>query len=203
MRRSILAATAALLMATAANAGGQISTTLYQEPKSYWRTDYGKGHEGAPMCIMTANFRLNSGIGNFYVKSAGNGVFVHIYKDNWRMDNAELSVQVRLRDDDTDHTTEFTSDAVGVGKFVEFHLEADNLQPFLKAFGDAELMQIYFPDGDEHGWQIKMDGSRKATEAFLRCIDTRLTAATQPNAKGKATQPSGKSKATQPNRRDV
>jgi hypothetical protein len=57
----------------------------------------------------------------------------------------------------------------------------ENMSTLLKVFGDADKLTVNFPQGDEPQWTTKMEGSRKAANAFRGCMhDVQQTAGTQP-----------------------
>jgi hypothetical protein len=151
------------------------------------------------------------------VKTRGDGyLYFMIMKQNWTFPSSDdkTGVEVPLAfgfdNDKTDYITAAARGYMGDGKYptIDFYVRTDGenenlVAGFLEAFAHAENMWVKFKTLDELPWNIGMQGSRGAVNAFRNCI------ATLPNNRRKrrnydgnaATQPCGGNK-TSSERRD-
>lgn len=202
MRRTIIAAAAALLMATAAQAAQPKIFTLHQG--KYWQTfaSADTAENTGPQCTMY----YGGDYARFYIKwTERNGLRIHMWKSNWRLaENSTVPFAVdfidHARPDERQQTLTIDgwaepSRAGGTSVFAG--VTAENSGKVLAEFSEADQMIVRFPEGDEPAWTLQTEGTRKAAAAFRECISiTQRSSGTQP-VKPKATQPVTP-KATQP-----
>jgi hypothetical protein len=200
MKLKTILATAAIALAAV------IPATAHAGSK--WATYYRLSDSGHPMCEMQT---LWNGA-EFYIKyiDGEDRLMVSLYKAGWRFPNGglELPMHMELYDQDTDRTMTIRwQDARGTmyqrngrGSIFAFIDQKDTVQ-FLKMFGDADVMTLYFDAGTETPWVADMVGSRAAARDFLVCktrLDARASVATQPYGQQQQTQPVQPVQPTQP-----
>jgi hypothetical protein len=186
-------------MATTAQAAST-PHTLFKG--GYWETfGIANNNDGQSMCGMQANF---NNVGRLYVKwTSQNGMWLQVWKPSWRVAKGiDVPFQLEFFDDakpgDSYTITAAAGLAVpsegGLGSSVNMTVKKQDRADLLKVFGDADMLTVNFPQGDEPQWSTKMDGSRKAANEFMRCIyivQQAARASTQPVTR-QPTQPIGK-----------
>ena len=174
--KRLIAAAALMLLTTAAHAG-QASKMIPFYKGKFWLT-YGmsSNNDGVPMCGMqtTGSDRL------FYIKwIPTNGMIVQAWKQNWRLpEGSEVPFKLDFVDNaNADNNRTITAEAAlgtpsdaGRGSSVFMTIEDGEMGELLRVFAEADKMTLRFPAGDEPAWDAKMEGSRKAAEAFRGCI---------------------------------
>ena len=201
--KRLIAAAALMLLTTAAHAG-QASKMIPFYKGKFWLT-YGmsSNHDGVPMCGMqtTGSDRL------FYIKwTPTNGMIVQAWKQNWRLpEGSEVPFKLDFVDNaNADNNRTITAEAAlgtpsdaGRGSSVFMTIEDGDMGELLRVFGEADKMTLRFPAGDEPAWDAKMEGSRKAAEAFRGCImgiqdyiaESQPTSPIKPTSPVKSTSP--------------
>jgi hypothetical protein len=178
MKRSIIAAVAALMMATIAQAGPITKLSS----NGWWDVSYNASNRnGNPMCVMAAKYDWANGTnGAVYVKWTEVGARWQVWRSDWRMPyGSTVPMSVTFIDLDPNapppQTITAAAKAINDPGLISFDINKDDLVPFLKVFGDAEKITISFPQSDTQ-WTMMMDGSRNAAASFEQCI-TKLAAA--------------------------
>ena len=185
MKKLLMTTVAAMVLATAANAGE--ITTLSRT--GFWTAYQMVNKDGIPVCGMRAGESCRS----VYVKwfAGYSTVTVQLFKDSWRIpEDTKLSLSVTF-----DHDHFGTADDATGGMFrydngnvsgtVDANLGADQIGKFVEQFAHADKMLIGFPGGNEPAWNVDMTGSRDAANAFVACMQ-RTRAPTQPFGQGQS-----------------
>jgi hypothetical protein len=207
MKRSLLAAAAMLLMATTAPAKELLTS-------GYWKSYVTEGNDGkTPICGVQTEIqnRARTLSGTILVKyqRGGSGIFIQLFKSNWRFSTNKVPVKASVSFDSTRLNAEGTAyiDRLPDGSpvsYVEFWVVRSYSAGFVREFADSNRMLFEFPDGDEPNWTASLAGSREAAKVFVNCVkyyggiprDPEVS--TQPFGKPAApTQPYGRSP-TQP-----
>ena len=171
MKLPILAAAAALLMSTAAQADNY--NVLHTG--THWQTwELARNRLSQPMCGMSAHHRWGKNLtGSVMIKyTAETGLFVHILKSNWSFP-ADVRVPVTVTfDDRADNWTSNATTKTGVkdgSGMLELNFKPDAAAAFLEDFRTSDKMVISFDRGNEAPWTSHLIGSRQAVEVFSRC----------------------------------
>jgi hypothetical protein len=198
MKRSLLAAAAALLISTG-------TATAAEVRSGYWSVYDTRGDaKNPPLCGMYT--RYSDAVASIMVKYIlGNDhLSIHVFKHGWRFPQKPVTFPITLGFDQTTYgsTTAFGSNDSDAGPMVEFTIKNEATDDFLRAFASASWMWIRFDEGSEKPWPAKMYGSRNAAALFMRCVTGMLNApqpyGNAPQANG-STQPYGrKAQPTQP-----
>jgi hypothetical protein len=191
MKPSILAATVALLMSTAAQA--ENTTILFSG--NHWSTKQiaRTYDDGASMCVMETRLNWGKEQGRFWVKyTAAGGLFLQIIKSNWKMPKGKV-VPITITSDHNKVDLESQTTKLGPNEELsglEISLTgAESWMNFLADVRYSDNMTISFKLGNEKPWPMKMIGTRKATDAFASCMTDidpiEPTAPTQPFSSSK------------------
>jgi hypothetical protein len=215
MKRSLLAAAAALLFATAANAE---DLKISGNWKAFRETIGGK-----PVCGMSSRLDGNSG-SNFYLKYyyGNHHITGQVIKNSWQFPPVDGSdpIQIPLTVG-VDGNPLLTGNAIGFTQSVkwtdgktyqlptlEFYItpEKTRIDQLLDDLSLANKLWLRFDEGSEKPWVLDMTGSaavamvfRSCTLELIRISNAGSPPATQPYAQSKPVQPYGSNAApTQP-----
>ena len=187
MKRSLLAASAMLLMATTAQAT--------QVQRGAWTIYDSPGNAGRPICgvYVTGDYRRSLHIK--YVLGDEH-LTIMMFKPSWRFPTEGVALPLTVWFDSKPYSTD---DARGVhfpdsGAAVVTTVPNKLLTEFLNQFSEAKQMAVKFDSGNEPPWTVNMNGSREAATLFKGCIYTLIdkNPMTQPYSQPQTTQPYGK-----------
>lgn len=171
MKRTILTAMTAALMATAANAGDANIMKLYSNTKTFWVSNYyANNQQGNNMCAMGTAWKTGA---EFWLKfTTDGGLFVHVGKKTWRMKANNVLRTVLSFDDQT-----FSGQATVTDNptTAEISFDDDMAAKIITQFADAKKLTIMFPNGTETPWPVLID--KDAVSAFSKCSAALLNAA--------------------------
>jgi hypothetical protein len=181
MKRLFLTAVATVgLFATAARADVR---TIYHA--GAWDAVAGTVDDGTWMC----GARITGADRVFIVKwfEKTHNVAIHVGKRSWVIPPG-TKVNMTLRFDQNDVWS--GSAEAFAGSMLE--LGINNPAKFLLELGQANTLEIAFPDGSEGAWVARMVGSQAAIARMQACVRDRVQPAeapTQPFGRGTPTQP--------------
>ena len=133
----------------------------------------------------------NGAVGLVQFKWNPRGVlFTHVTKSNWRIPSfTEIPMTIWFDKGDRNGTGTVIEDQTG-GSTIETGINIDDAEGFMEDVANAKEMTITFNSGTEKPWVTSMVGSRKATEAFHKCVDwLKINGPTQPDAQSSAPAP--------------
>jgi hypothetical protein len=189
MRSLIVAATAASLLTTAAQAETKVTASA-----GNWRAWTGKSNESkTPMCGLGI-FMSDRSFMIKWLNDGDNKIFLHVIKLSWKIP-AETEVPIELKYDEDDFTYGGTAWANGDNGFA-INFQDDFVGKFMREFRAAAHLYLSFPSGNEKPWALDMTGSRAIADVFAGCIQK--LAGTAPTNRRQATQPFGKVQPTAP-----
>ena len=193
MKKYLMTAAALALLTTTASASELI--TFYKG--TYWQTWVVAANEsGNKMCgmhIEGKNFR-------FYVKwDVLAGMALQVWKSNWKFAaNSVVPFEVKFHDNakpDDDWSIAIEAGEVRSNSSSVFMaIRTEDQSSLLNAFAEADAGMISFPAGNEQPWILRMEGSRRASQEFMRCIyvlqqEAKATQPTSPAARRADQQP--------------
>jgi hypothetical protein len=171
VKRSIVAAAAALMMATIAQAGPITKLSS----NGWWDVSYNASdRNGNPMCVMAAKYDWANGTnGAVYMKWTEVGARWQVWRSDCRMPyGSTVPMSVTFIDLDPNapppQTITAAAKAINDPGLISFDINKDDLVSY------AEKITISFPQSDTQ-WTMMMDGSRNAAASFEQCI-TKLAA---------------------------
>ncbi|MGV7212517.1 hypothetical protein [Bradyrhizobium sp. UFLA05-112] len=212
MKTSLLAAAAALLMATAAPVSAEDLMI-----SGYWRA-YRNVVGDKPTCGVSTS---TADGGTFMIKYFYGDTYLtgHVMKRSWRFPSDGTYINIPLTVG-VDRNPILRGNAIGYTQFVspedgvrqplptlEFSItpQKTSIDQFLDDFSLAAKFWLRFDEGSEKPWVLDMTGSAKVTLVFKACAlelirlskgNDSLTS--QPYGQPRATQPYGQSQPTQP-----
>jgi hypothetical protein len=192
MKRSLLAAAAAVVLAVSPAAAYDLKVS------GYWKA-FLVGTKETPICGMSSSYAdPRNGqllIKYFYGQDYLTG---HIVKPSWRFPADGVAVPLTIG---VDRNPIMSGSAVGYLNnnlpMLEFYIKPEkvSIDGFLNDFAKAARFWVRFDEGTEKPWVFDMQGSAEVVSVFRNCT-LRLIAesksATQPYGKPQATQPFGK-----------
>ena len=192
MRRSIMTIAALALLTTAAQAASK-PHTFYKG--KYWET-YGmsRNDDGVPMCGMETKGDNNL----FYIKwSPTIGMTVQIWKSTWQIaEDTKVAFGLDFFNDTRGERHSLTTETgwakpmKGVGGSAVFmSVNSQDAPDVIAQFAAADKIVISFPKGDEPAWGVRMEGSSKAANEFLHCMEMVTSANKRPTSPVAPTQP--------------
>jgi hypothetical protein len=163
MKRNILAATAALLMGTTAQAEDHY-TELAR--KGAWTAFYTVGNKNIPLCALRTRWRDGR---MFYLKSEPGRLLLQAFKPTWRTpQDTEVKVYIAF-DGEQFPATAMATLLVPEGGYLTFYVTPGTEDHFLGKWTAAKQVTVGFPDGNEKPWVADVTGSLEVTDAFKKC----------------------------------
>jgi hypothetical protein len=183
MKVMTLATTA--LLATAAPAAAQMRTTATY---GAWSTAEGVSTGGEPMCSAS----LLGADRSLFVKTGGELVYFHVFKDGWRIP-VDQRVDVVMQVDNAPPISligyglpEYGPNVPG-GFDIEIHPDdiwehsgRTLISEVVDLLKNGRNLRLSFPDGDEPPWEGSLSGSARALTAMISCRNRLLARLTQP-----------------------
>ncbi len=124
------------------------------------------------------------------------GLQVELRKDSWMIpDNTEVTVQFKF-----DYRDQMQGQMTGSGRAMAMQMSYEQALAFIRALRDGQVLQVFFPDGNEVVWTGGLAGSGRAIAALNTCAATlEPSVPTQPFQAQPAPQPpAGSATPTQP-----
>jgi hypothetical protein len=170
MKRTILTALTAALMATSALASGKPTPQPQTQSKDLYKTNlWSVTHHNVPdkgeMCSMGTGWTERNNVGSAFLLKFNltDGLFIHFTKTTWRLTPGNTVKMITSLDNQT--WTSITSVQMKDMLFTNFNAEQGT--QFLQHFRDAGKLTIMFPNGSETPFPVKID--QKALTAFEAC----------------------------------
>jgi hypothetical protein len=160
----IFAISSAALMADTALADTEVLARI-----GAWEAFGGTTDNGRPLCGVSS-----SGSGKYFgVKyfSGADTLTIQLGNDRWTLKN-NIKIKVQLQFDDE---APWSGNATGIhfsdgDAGLEFNINRNQLDQFLKEFRDANGISVSFPGEDVSDWHGSLEGTAVVSNTFSRCI---------------------------------
>lgn len=161
---------AAALLATPA-----IAAPKYTYSSGVWTVFGGTSNLGTPMCGME-EFGPNELFAIKWFKGQDR-LTIHLFSNKWIAKEGDLiPVTMQFSGHDPWDVIGRVHTIKG-GVLLEYHVNNDAMDQFLKEVQDSAKVEIGFPGTNAHSWTVDLTGSRSAFGAFSACVAKTLKAA--------------------------
>jgi len=179
MEKDVRALTGLLLAAALLGVSSDARAATKQVAKAgVWTAFAGTGDDGKPMCRLTSG----GGIRTVHVKYGYGGLFIHVFKPNWRIHLGTV-MPLSIRFDEEEPFEATAKRHTTNERLIELQIhESADARRFIDQFATSDKMHITF-SGNEREWTLHLDGSDTVAQKFMECVAAvrkKMGPATQP-----------------------